>query len=286
MADNDKALETNIVAHSDTDQPCKQLPVSAWSGQEPSAGIDWIAQECAVALVYNGVSHAVMMATPTELEAFALGFSLTEGIIDSADDIYDIQICTHETPSSAGIEVAISISSECFMRLKTRRRNLVGRTGCGICGAQSLEQVRSSLDPVEVNFTISHGAINAASRALNEHQPLQELTGAVHGAAWCSSDGQIVQVCEDVGRHNALDKLIGRLWNNPCLQQPGFLLMSSRASYEILQKAARAQLGIVVAVSAPTSLAIEVAQEAQLTLVGFSREGRHVTYTHGERIQE
>ncbi len=186
------------------------------------------------------------------------------------------------------------------MQLKSRRRNLTGRTGCGICGSQSLEQVRPELNKVQSDFIITHMAINRATAALATHQPLQVLTGALHGAAWCDADGNIINTCEDVGRHNALDKLVGLLSSNhienqklsqkeypqPVFQQAGFLLISSRASYEIVQKAAKASIAIVVAVSAPTSLAIEIAEEAGITLIGFSRQSRHVVYTHGHRLTE
>lgn len=256
--------------------------VSVWSSQSHQKQSDLVAQEVAVALVYNGVSHAVMMASPLQLEEFALGFSLTEGIIQRAKDIYSIDIVEQKN----GIELALTISSERFMQLKTRRRNLTGTTGCGICGAQSLDQVRLALPRVDSPFSISHNAINRATADLALHQPLQTLTGAVHGAAWCDSEGNILRLCEDVGRHNALDKLIGSLWSDNSMLQPGFLLMSSRASYEIVQKAAKAGISMVVALSAPTSLAIDIADEAGITLVGFSRQHRHVAYTHEQRLTQ
>lgn len=248
--------------------------------------IDSVATEVAVALVYNGVSHVVMMASPMNLEAFALGFSLTEAIIDSAEDIYEIQTEYVEQ----GIEVLLTISSQCFIKLKNRRRNLSGRTGCGLCGAESLQQVRLPVSKVRADFTVSHLAIDRATRALTDHQPLQALTGAVHGAAWCNLEGELLQVREDVGRHNALDKLIGSLCQNKLttpagsVKQPGFLLISSRASYEILQKSAMANIGIIVAISAPTSLAIEIANQADISLIGFARENRHIAYTNSRRL--
>lgn len=257
-------------------------PVAVWPPEAEETRSDLIAIEVAVALVYNGVSHAVMMASPLQLEEFALGFSLTEGIISRAEDIYEIDIVAQEK----GIEVALTISSESFMQLKNRRRNLAGRTGCGICGAESLEEVRAPLNRVHSQFHISHGAINQATFSLAAHQPLQEITGAVHGAAWCDGEGNIIKLCEDVGRHNALDKLIGLLWSANRFGQPGFLLISSRASYEMVQKAAQAGIAIVVAVSAPTSLAIDIADETGITLIGFSRQHRHVAYTHVQRLTE
>ena len=264
--------------------------VEVWRGSaDGNASVsvaDCVAKETAVALVYNGVSHAVMMATPLDLEAFALGFSLSEGIVNSAEDIYDC--CIDEV--ELGIEVALTISSQCFTKLKDKRRNLSGRTGCGICGAESLQQVRLPIAPVVAENSISHVAIDRATRALVDHQPLQTLTGALHAAAWCDVDGQLVQVCEDVGRHNALDKLIGLLWQQQSggqkglAGQVGWLLISSRASYEILQKSAMVNIAIVVAISAPTSLAIEIAEQAGITLIGFSRENRHIVYTNAHRL--
>ena len=255
-------------------------------GNASNSVVDCVARETAVALVYNGVSHVVMMATPLDLEAFALGFSLSEGIIDSAEDIYDCSIAEVEL----GIEVALTVSSQCFMKLKDKRRSLSGRTGCGICGAESLQQARLPIAPVVADFSISHVAIDQATRALADHQPLQTLTGALHAAAWCDVDGKLVQVCEDVGRHNALDKLIGLLWRQQSGGQKGlagragFLVISSRASHEILQKSAMVNIAFVVAISAPTSLAIEIAQQAGITLVGFSRENRHIVYSNDQGL--
>lgn len=256
--------------------------VAAWSDRADEGLSDWIAQEVPVAIVYNGISHAVMMASPLDLEAFVLGFSLTEGIVESARDIYSTDIVRQEN----GIEVLLEISSKCFMNLKTRRRNLSGRSGCGICGIESLEQIQQQINPVEATFGISHVAINNATRSILDHQPLQEVTGAVHGAAWCDQQGNIALVCEDVGRHNALDKLVGTLWPAGNFDLPGFLLMSSRASFEILNKAAKAGIAVVVAMSAPTSLAIDIANKTGITLVGFSRQGRHVVYANSQRIIE
>ncbi len=262
---------------------CIELAVEGWSGGRSAHSNDWIAEETAVALVYNGVSHAVMMASPVDLDAFALGFSLTEGIIDSRDDLYDLAI----QPHNHGLEISMTISSRCFTRLKNKRRVLTGRSGCGICGVESLDNMRPPVSKVEADVVISHRAIDLAVTTLNnfqEQQTLQALTGAVHSAAWCDVNGAIIRLCEDVGRHNALDKLIGALWLEAAFQRPGFLLMSSRASYEILQKSAKAGIAIIAAVSAPTSLAITIAQQADITLLGFCRENRHVTYTNERRL--
>ncbi len=265
--------------------------VRLWQQSQPDALVekmDQIANEIPAALVYNGVSYAVMMVTPFELEEFARGFSLTEGLIDQFSDIYDIDIMTHEQ----GTEIALTISNKCFLALKEKRRNLAGRTGCGICGIESLDQLQQAPQLRGTKLPVSHSAIDRATSSLTQFQPLQQSTGAVHGAAWCNLEGDIVRVCEDVGRHNALDKLIGALYadgdqthlKEGRFQQGGFLLISSRASYEMIQKAAKADIAIVVAVSAPTSLAISTAEKVGISLVGFSRQGRHVVYAHSDRI--
>ena len=247
------------------------------SAQEAS---DTLIRELPVALVYNGVSHVVMMATPTRLEEFALGFSLSEGILARPGELHDIEISETEL----GIEVAMTIAGERFAALKDLRRNLAGRTGCGLCGAESLQQVARKPEPVTANPSIPHSAIERAVRELAHHQPLQAQTGAVHGAAWCDAAGAILELCEDVGRHNALDKLIGARCRAPAPWAAGFALISSRASYEMVVKAASQGIAILAAVSAPTALAVELAQTANLTLVGFARPGRHVIYTHPQRI--
>ena len=289
LAEDKKSAQSSKAGETETAGVVTRS-VDVWRGSaDGNASVsvaDCVAKETAVALVYNGVSHAVMMATPLDLEAFALGFSLSEGIVNSAEDIYDC--CIDEV--ELGIEVALTISSQCFTKLKDKRRNLSGRTGCGICGAESLQQVRLPIAPVVAENSISHVAIDRATRALVDHQPLQTLTGALHAAAWCDVDGQLVQVCEDVGRHNAVDKLIGLLWQQQSGGQKGlagkvgWLLISSRASYEILQKSAMVNIAIVVAISAPTSLAIEIAEQAGITLIGFSRENRHIVYTNAHRL--
>lgn len=263
-------------------QSALKRKVAVWSAG-PDTSEDMVAEEVPVALVYNGISHAVMMTTPAELEAFALGFSLTEAIIDKPDDIYSIELI----PQQQGIEVALEISSQCFMRLKNMRRSLVGRTGCGVCGAESLQQIfKPAKQTPSTDFKVSHRAIDLAVSRFSDYQPLQALTGAVHAAAWCDVEGNIMRACEDVGRHNALDKLIGALWQQAVFQQPGFLLISSRASYEMLQKAASVGIAVVAAVSAPTSLAVDIAQASGITLLGFCRDKRQVAYSHQYRLTD
>jgi FdhD protein len=253
-------------------------PVHYWEHGRDGAQekLDYIVEERAIALVYNGISHAVMMATPSNLEEFALGFSLSEGIITKASQLYDINL----NPCEKGIEVAIDISSQQMSALKLQRRNLVGRTGCGLCGSESLEQAISPVNSVTPQPLPSADAIQRGLSQLNDHQKLQALTGAVHGVAWCDNTGKIMLLREDVGRHNALDKLIGALTFNKVDTQSGFALISSRASYEMIHKISSVNIPTLVAVSAPTALAITLATTAKINLIGFARPGRHVVYTN------
>ncbi len=234
---------------------------------------DDIAVEVPVALVYNYISHAVMMASPTDLQDFALGFSLTEDIVADPSEVNHI----HVQSGKNGITVRLQINDDRFEALRERRRNMVGRTGCGLCGTETLKQAIRPVEPVQ-KVDVSDEAIQAALANIHQHQPLQLATGATHAAAWCDLEGSVQLIREDVGRHNALDKLIGAFKKSTLVEKEGFVLVTSRASYEMVQKSATAGFGCLVAVSAPTSLAIEQAQQANLKLVGFARDGRHVIY--------
>ena len=238
---------------------------------------DVVVEEVPVALEYNGISQVVMMATPVDLKDFAVGFSLTEGIIDRASDIYDCEVILLEN----GMRVAMEISSECFARLKERRRNMAGRTGCGLCGVDSLSQVRRALKPVRKTSEISCMSIQTALNNLREFQPIFHKTGGTHGAFWVQEGGEITCAREDVGRHNAIDKLIGALALSGRDFSTGAVLITSRASFEIVQKAASMGIGMVAAVSVPTSLAIRVANELNVALVRFVRAGEYVVYDAG-----
>jgi FdhD protein len=263
----------------------RHVPVANWRlGQPASADTqrdDSIASEVPVALTYNRLSHVVMMATPSDLEDFGLGFSLTEGLIATPADLLAVRII----PREGGIELAMTITEEWFDRLGTQRRNMAGRTGCGLCGAENIEQALRYPSPVGHTIELSNSSVQKAVTSLNAHQPLQAVTGATHGAAWCNLEGDIIQLREDVGRHNALDKLIGSLFRAGTRPENGFVLISSRASYEMVYKAAVVGMEVIVAVSAPTTLAVEFAQRSGVTLVGFARPGRHNIYTFKERIK-
>ncbi len=239
---------------------------------------DWLAEEVPVALVYNGISHVVMMATPKDLELFALGFSLSEGIIDSPQDIFGMDIVN----SCNGIEVQIELSSRRFMGLKERRRALAGRTGCGVCGVEQLNDIGRPVAPLPFTQTFNLKNLDSVVSQLRSVQPIGQITGCTHAAAWLNPQGEMFGGHEDIGRHVALDKLMGRRaregWRD------GAVLVSSRASYEMVQKSALCGVEILIAVSAATTLAVEVAQRCNLTLVGFAKQGRATVYTHPQRI--
>ncbi|EOG5456776.1 formate dehydrogenase accessory sulfurtransferase FdhD [Cronobacter turicensis] len=239
---------------------------------------DWLAEEVPVALVYNGISYVVMMASPKDLEIFALGFSLSEGIVESSHEIYGMDIIH----GCNGIEIQVELSSRRFMGLKERRRNLAGRTGCGVCGVEQLNDIVRPLAPLPFTQTFALANLDGALRQLASVQPVGELTGCTHAAAWLTPQGDIAGGHEDVGRHVALDKLLGRRAREAW--QQGAVLVSSRASYEMVQKAATCGVEILFAVSAATTLAVEVAERCNLTLVGFSRPGRATIYTHPQRL--
>lgn len=236
---------------------------------------DEIALEVPVALVYNCISHAVMMTSPADLEDFALGFSLTEAILHDPSELHDVSV--HKKDN--GITVRLQINQDRFAEMKTRRRNMTGRTGCGLCGTESLKDAIRPISTVNI-IEINDDVIQKALADLPEYQPLQQATGATHAAAWCDMDGNILLAREDVGRHNALDKLIGALVKKGLDRDQGFALVTSRASYEMVQKCCSVGISCLVAVSAPTMLAIEQAQEAGLMLVGFARNGRHIIYNN------
>lgn len=257
-----------------------RLPVSRWRDSRWTHKLDDLAVELPVALEFNGISHAVMLATPCDLESFALGFALSEGIVINPAEFRGAE--TEE--SELGITVHCEISSQAFMNLKQRRRNMTGRTGCGLCGVESLEQVIRALPAVPHGTDIPLLSIRAALKALTAMQPLGRLTGGMHAAAWSNPDGRLQQVCEDVGRHNALDKLIGRMTECSLDFQHGFLLITSRASVEMVQKAATMGIASLIAISAPTALAVETAKAAGMTLIAFARGDEFVAYTHANRI--
>jgi FdhD protein len=256
------------------------LPVQRVKGANVSLAADWVAEEVPVALEVNGISQAVMLATPLDLADFALGFSITEGLIEGPHQLYDIE----ELPGPLGITLKLEIAAAAFARLKLRRRSMAGRTGCGLCGTESLGQVARALPVFKGAARFTPVAVAQAMAAMADRQALQQLTGAVHAAAWCNADGSVCLVREDIGRHNALDKLVGALAAAGIDASPGFVAVTSRASFEMVQKAAMAGVGLLAAVSAPTAMAVATANEAGLTLVRFARQQGAVVYTHAQRF--
>ena len=241
---------------------------------------DAIAEEVPIALVYNERPHVVMMATPRDLDDFALGFSLSEAVIASASEIEAIQTQT----LLEGIEVRIRIPGARAEALETRRRNLTGRTSCGLCGAQALEDAVRQPPAVGAGPQIDAAILQHALSQLHDRQPLNVETGATHAAAWAHVDGNVALLREDVGRHNALDKLIGAMAKSGERVDEGFLVVTSRASYEMVQKSATVGVTMLAAISAPTALAIHLAEETGLTLIGFARPEGHVIYANPARI--
>lgn len=233
-----------------------------------------IAEEAPVALVYNGVPHVVVMATPANLDDLALGFSLSEGVIASAAELGGLEI----VPEKSGYTAYLSVPAERVAAIEQRRRNMTARTGCGLCGAETIEQAMRDVPRVAFVETIARKSVAKAMQQLPGMQTLNAATGAVHAAGWAATDGQLNLVREDVGRHNALDKLIGALVANNTDRAHGFAVITSRASYEMVQKTAIAGIGLLAAVSAPTGLAVRIARDAGLTLAGFTRGNRFVVY--------
>ncbi|MEK9496754.1 formate dehydrogenase accessory sulfurtransferase FdhD [Photorhabdus sp. P32] len=240
---------------------------------------DWVAEEVPVALVYNGISHVVMMASPKDLEYFAIGFSLSEGIIESQHEIRGIDIIPN---CNGGIELQIELSSRRFAGLQERRRHLAGRTGCGICGAEQLSDIFRPIPPLPFTQTFSLNHLDYALSQLTNVQDIGALTGCTHAASWINPEGKLLGGCEDVGRHVALDKMLGMKAKTGW--QQGAAMVSSRASYEMVQKSAICGVEILFAVSAATSLAVEIADRCHLTLVGFCKPGKATIYTHAERL--
>lgn len=243
---------------------------------------DAITEEVPVAMVYNDVPFAVMMVTPLDLEDFALGFSLSEGLVAKPEELQSIDV----HPRLEGVELAMRVASDAVEQRagSSGERLLPGRSGCGLCGARMLEDAVRHPAPVGEGPRIEASALERALDTLRVAQPVNLATGSVHAAAWVDVQGTIVMVREDVGRHNALDKLIGAMVKARIDPQRGFLLVTSRASYEMVTKAASAGMTLMAAISAPTALAIHLAESTHMTLVGFARPGSYVVYTHAQRL--
>lgn len=226
-----------------------------------------IAIETPVSIEVGGIGYAVMMATPADLDDYAVGFALGEGLVETADQIGRIDA----QPIEGGWALRIWLPPERNDIALERARTRVSESSCGLCGIENIEQVLRPLPPVTARIGTDRGAIAAALAALSDHQPLGRATGAVHAAAFCSPGGEILHAREDVGRHNALDKLVGALARADIDPGAGFILLSARCSYELVEKTVRAGCPMLVTISAPTSLAAERAATAGLTLVTLAR---------------
>ena len=261
-------------------RPLLEHSVQRWDEGRRETRVEQVAEETPVALVYNGTPHVVMMATPADLEDFAFGFSITEELIHSSKDLLEIELVRY----SQGIEVQMTVPPTADVVIAERTRRLTGRTGCGICGAESFSAVMKQLHPVTADAAIHPDAIHAALDSLAKQQKLNAAAGAVHAAGWAGFDGNVTVVREDVGRHNALDKLIGAMLKAGVDARQGFVVVTSRASFEMVQKTTVLGAPLLAAISGPTGLAVRLAQQAGLTLVGFARSAHHTVYTHPHRV--
>jgi FdhD protein len=257
-----------------------ELPVRRWRDGSWEQTRDEVAEEAPVALTFNSIPHVVMLATPRDLVDLGRGFAFTEALVAHPDEIRAAEL----KQDGEALEVALSVPQERLVALLQQRRNLTGRTGCGVCGAETIEQAIRHPPAVAAGGAIPRVQLAAALGGLRGWQQLGASTGSLHAAAWVDWQGRILLVREDVGRHNALDKVIGALLAQGADRGDGFLMVTSRASYEMVQKAATAGVRMLVAVSAPTALGVRLAAEANLTLVGFARESQQVVYTHPERV--
>lgn len=237
---------------------------------------DLVMDEHPVALVYNELSHVVMMVTPVDLENFAVGFSLSEGIISNCHELYDLEI----VQNNLGIEIKMTISARAFAQLKSKRRAMMGRTGCGLCGIESLQQLEIETPQISHHYQQDWlQLIPIALKQLPIKQPMTLATGGAHAAAWVTLDGKLFAVFEDIGRHNALDKLLGFLSLNDHDLKTGFVLITSRASYELVRKCAKLDIALLASISAPTALAITLAERAGMGLASFCRGDGFVVYS-------
>ncbi|MBL8268694.1 formate dehydrogenase accessory sulfurtransferase FdhD [Steroidobacter sp.] len=258
-----------------------EVTVQRWRDGDIERVVDQVAEEVPVALTYQGVPHVVMLATPANLEDLAVGFTLSESIVDSAGEIQSVEAVTRD---DGALEVRIGIPAAKLSELLRRQRNLTGRTGCGLCGASTVEDAIRHPAPVLGGVSVGVKGLHAALKDLRHRQEINLRTGSVHAAAWVSPESGIQLVREDVGRHNALDKVIGAVVRAGGDFSAGYFVVTSRASYEMVQKAVTVGGTLLAAVSAPTAFAVRMAESAGLTLIGFAREHQHVVYAHPSRL--
>jgi len=260
----------------------RQVSVEREQGGDVESVTDYVAEERPVALHYYRLPYVVMLASPADLEDLGVGFTLSEGIVDAADEIRGVELVR----DGEALAVHLNITGERLSSILHRQRNLTGRTGCGVCGVETVEEAIRHPAPVGAGVRVTSSEIHAELAKLHTQQPLNLRTGSVHAAAWALPGKGIQLIREDVGRHNALDKVIGALVRAGTDLSAGYLIITSRASYEMVQKAATVGVSLVVAVSAPTALAIDLAVETGVTLIGFARADRHVVYAHPQRLRD
>jgi FdhD protein len=265
---------------SDVPPAVQRVARIAWAGGELSAGTRVVPEETAIALTYNRTTHAVMMATPADLEDFAVGFSLTEGVVERPKEIEELTV----VPSDNGIELRMWIGEDRGATFHDRRRHLAGPTGCGLCGMDSLAEAMRPARVVGSDLRLTADDVRRAIASLPSAQTINRQTRAVHGAAYWEPRAGLVALREDVGRHNAVDKLAGALARQSLSAGNGLLLLTSRVSIEMVQKAAAIGAPIVVAVSVPTALAVRAAEASGITLIAVAREDGFEIFSHAERV--
>ncbi len=258
-----------------------EVTVDRWIQGTTTHTTDQVAEEVPVALIYHNVPHVVMLATPANFEDYAVGFTLSEGLVAHRDEIRDVEV----TVGAEAVDVRITVAWDRFTELLHRRRNLTGRTGCGLCGSETAEDAIRDVAEVGPGTAVAIEDLHAAIEQLGALQPINARTGSVHAAAWVCPGKGIQLVREDVGRHNALDKAIGALVRGNTDLSSGYMLITSRASYEMVQKCATVGISFLAALSAPTAFAVRLAQKTGLTLVAFARRDRHVVYAHPGRLK-
>lgn len=260
--------------------PVRSVPRKVWRRSGVSEGLRGVPEETALAITYNGGTYAVMMGTPQDLKDFAIGFSLSEGVVQSADEIESFEAVDFDD----GIELRMWLAADKAEGISARRRQIAGPTGCGLCGIDSISEAVKPAAVVAPGGAFSFDQIMAAMNALSPLQKINIQTRAVHAAAfWTPADG-IVCLREDVGRHNALDKLAGSLAQAKADASQGMVLLTSRVSVEMVQKTAAIGAPLIVSVSAPTALAIRMAEAAGITLAAIARADGFEVFTHPDRV--
>jgi FdhD protein len=257
------------------------FPRTLWRDGRSVPGTRVLAEEAAVAISYNGSTHAVLMATPADLEDLAIGFSVTEGIIDELSAIESLTVVGYDV----GLDIQVRVREDIADRLARRRRSMAGPVGCGMCGLESLEAATRRLAPVEAAVQFGSTTIIDAARSIELFQDLNRATAAVHAAGYFKPGEPVSIVREDVGRHNALDKLIGALLQRDIAIPSGGLILTSRISVELVQKAAVVGAGLLAAISAPTALAVRTATETGVTLAAVVRGKSFEVFTRPDRIK-